>query len=227
MFRAILFDIDGTLINTRGAGVRAFTDTFDQDFGIHNAAHNISFAGRTDRAIVAEIFGAHRIARSAANFRRFFAGYLPRLEAELSKRRGRICPGVRAFLRDLRRQSSPPVIGLLTGNIPGGAELKLRRFQLWDEFELGAYGERYSDRDEIAAAAFRALRRKLGRSLQPQQVLIIGDTPRDIQCARAIGAKVLAVATGEFTTAELQRHKPDYVSVSLRGYSVKSFSGCK
>ena len=222
MFRAILFDIDGTLINTRGAGVRAFDTTFDKDFGIPDAARHIHFAGRTDRAIVAEVFTANRIARRPANYQRFFAGYLPRLDTELAKRRGQICPGVRAFLRDLRRQSSPPVIGLLTGNLPGGAERKLRRFGLWEEFELGAFGEKFSNRDQVAADALRTLRRHLGRSLRPDQILIIGDTPRDIQCARHIGAQVLAVATGEFTTAQLRRHKPDYCSSTLRDISVKT-----
>ena len=221
MFRAILFDIDGTLINTRGAGVRAFIDTFDQDFGIPNAAHNISFAGRTDRSIVAEIFAAHRIARSTLRFQQFYAGYLPRLDQELLKRRGQICPGVRGLLRQLRKHTPPPVIGLLTGNIPGGAERKLRRFDLWNEFEMGAFGERFSERDQIAAHAFRTLRRKLGRTLRPEHVLIIGDTPRDIQCARAIGAKVLAVATGDFTTAQLRNHKPDLVVPTLRQVTMK------
>ena len=87
---------------------------------------------------------------------------------------------------------------------------------------MGAFGERFSERDQIAAHAFRTLRRKLGRTLRPEHVLIIGDTPRDIQCARAIGAKVLAVATGDFTTAQLRNHKPDLVVRTLRQVTVKS-----
>jgi phosphoglycolate phosphatase-like HAD superfamily hydrolase len=107
------------------------------------------------------------------------------------------------------------MLGLLTGNIKLGAEIKLRRFGLWDIFHFGGFADDHEERDYIAAAVFERGRRVLGKNLQPQEIVVIGDTPFDIRCGKFIGAKVLAVATGGAKLAELEEHKPDWAVEDL------------
>ena len=121
----------------------------------------------------------------------------------------------------MRALPEPPLFGLLTGNIRLGAEIKLRHFDLWKEFETGAFADDHEDRDQIAAVAHRRGSRVLRENLRGEQVLVIGDTPLDIRCARAIGAKVLAVATGGHPLAELKEHRPDWAVADLRGVSAE------
>jgi len=120
------------------------------------------------------------------------------------------------FIHELQRLPEPPVIGLLTGNIRIGAELKLRRFGLWDSFTTGAFADDHEDRNHIAAIAHKRGCELLGRVLHGNEVLVIGDTPLDIACGRAIGAQVLAVATGGSTLTELEAHKPDWAVADLK-----------
>jgi len=119
------------------------------------------------------------------------------------------------FLDRLRTLPRPPLLGLLTGNIRLGAEIKLRRYQLWDVFETGAFADDNEDRNQIAVAALKRGRRVLGKDLQPDEIVVIGDTPFDIRCGKFIGAKVLAVATGGATLEELKRHQPDWAVKDL------------
>jgi phosphoglycolate phosphatase len=112
-------------------------------------------------------------------------------------------------------------LGLLTGNIQLGAEIKLRRFGLWEYFEFGGFADDHEERDHIAAAALARARRVLGADLQPDEVVVIGDTPWDIRCGRFIGAKVLAVATGGSKLAELLEHKPDWAVPDLTHISAR------
>jgi phosphoglycolate phosphatase-like HAD superfamily hydrolase len=111
------------------------------------------------------------------------------------------------------------VLGLLTGNIRLGAEIKLRRYGLWEMFALGAFGDDHEDRNQIAVIARQRGRRFLGEELSGEQVVVVGDTPRDIECGRAIGAKVLAVATGGATLEYLKAHQPDWVVEDLQRVS--------
>ena len=119
------------------------------------------------------------------------------------------------FLRQLRALPQPPRLGLLTGNIQLGAEIKLRRFGLWDYFEFGGFADDDEDRNQIAAAAFQRAQRLLGKDLQPAEVVVVGDTPWDVRCGRFIGAKVLAVATGGAKLEELQALAPDWAVPDL------------
>lgn len=118
-------------------------------------------------------------------------------------------------MNDLRELPHPPVLGLLTGNIRLGAEIKLRHFNLWHEFEIGGFADDHEDRNQIAHAAHQRGAKRLGKELQGEEILVIGDTPLDIRCARAIGAKALAVATGGATLAELRQHQPDWAVQDL------------
>jgi phosphoglycolate phosphatase-like HAD superfamily hydrolase len=211
MIRLVLFDIDGTLIRTGGAGMAAFTLTGEQAFGVRNGTSHMKFAGRTDPSLVREFLVSHNLETSEANFTRFFDHYLSILGNTLASYEGAPCPGVEAFIDDLIGLPEPPRIGLLTGNIRSGAEIKLRHYGLWDRFEMGAYGDDHEDRNQIAHVALRRGRELIGDHLQPWEMLVVGDTPRDVECGRAVGAKVLAVATGGATHEVLSNSQPDWL----------------
>jgi len=216
MVRLVLFDIDGTLLHTGGAGVQAFRKVFTTEFKAADGFERLKFAGRTDYSLVREFFNYHGIAASPENFQRFFERYVFWLDHILSQSESRTCHGVLDFIAELRALPQPPVLGLLTGNIRLGAEIKLRHFKLWELFETGAFADDHEERDQIAAIAHARGSRLLNHPLQGDQVLVIGDTPLDIRCARAIGAKVLAVATGGHSLKELQAHRPDWAAADLR-----------
>jgi phosphoglycolate phosphatase-like HAD superfamily hydrolase len=123
---------------------------------------------------------------------------------------------VREFLHQLRALPQPPLLGLLTGNIRLGAEIKLRHYDLWDFFATGAFGDDHEDRNQIARIARQRGDRLLKRRLCNQEIVVVGDTPLDIQCARAINAKALAVATGGAKLDHLKAQQPDWVVEDLR-----------
>jgi len=216
MVRLVLFDIDGTLIRTGGAGVRAFGQVFATEFGATDGFERLKFAGRTDVSLVREFFGYHGIPATPENFRRFFDQYVFWLDHILQEGRTEVCAGVREFIAGLRSQAPAPVIGLLTGNIRLGAEIKLRHAGLWEEFETGAFADDHEQRDEIARIAKQRGARMIGEALAEDHVLVIGDTPLDVRCGRAIGARVLAVATGGAKIDELKASRPDWVVADLR-----------
>ena len=212
MTRLVLFDIDGTLIHTHGVGVKAFFDTLKSEFRVEDSPEKYSFAGRTDRALVQEIFEQHGIKATEENFQRFFDTYVMWLDYRLRRSMGELTPGSDHFICSLLNHPNPPTIGLLTGNIRLGAEIKLRHFYLWDYFQLGAFGDESSNRNVLAKLALERGRKMLGRALKPEEVVVVGDTILDIACADAIGARCLAVCTGGSTFDELAERNTTWLA---------------
>jgi phosphoglycolate phosphatase len=221
MVRLVLFDIDGTLIHTGGAGEKAFARIFANIFGVSDGTERLKFAGRTDPSIVREFFLHNAIEPSPQNFQQFFEAYVFMLDEMLRSLPGGVHRGVWKWLHDLRSLPDPPAVGLLTGNIRLGAEIKLRRFSLWEQFEVGGFADDSDDRNEIAAAAKQRGEEALKRKLKGSEVLVIGDTPLDIACARHIGAKVLAVGTGMYRPKDLLPLAPDYAVMHLDELSAR------
>lgn len=221
MFRLVLFDIDGTLIASGGAGEKAFGLVCEHEFGVRNGTARLHFAGRTDPAIVRDFFTQHGIEPSPENFRRFLERYVFSLDHLLGHLQGRVLPGVTMMLRALRASPKPPVVGLLTGNIRLGAQIKLGHFNLWQHFELGGFGDDHEDRNEIARVARQRGEGHVGRELRGEEILVIGDTPRDIECGRAIGARVLAVATGSYPLEQLKKEQPCWAVPTLAEFPLQ------
>lgn len=209
--KLVLFDIDGTLIRTGGAGVLSFEHTFRTLFQVTGATESVQLAGRTDTSILRELFARASISPSPENFAECFGAYVFWLDHLLQQLPGRVLPGIDRFLAAAAAlPSGPPAVGLLTGNIRLGAEIKLRHFGLWDHFVTGAFGDDHEDRNCLAGLARDRGARLLGTPLGGQQILVIGDTPHDIACGQSIGAKTLAVATGPFSREELARYHPTW-----------------
>ncbi len=221
--RLVLFDIDGTLIRTGGAGVRAFAATAAHAFERPGGTDRLHFHGRTDVSLVREFLRSNGFPDTEANVARFLEVYVHMLDDELRRHRGEICPGIPRLLEDLQREPEPPVVGLLTGNIALGAELKLRAHGLEDLFVLGAFGNDHEDRNQLAHIALKRGASWLGRALTGDEIVVVGDTRADIECARAIGARSVAVATGGETLPSLLEHSPALAVDSLDGVSTSRF----
>jgi phosphoglycolate phosphatase len=206
--RILLFDIDGTLIRSGGAGKAAMEAGLKSAFGVRDVRNTVAYSGRTDPGIARELLAIHGIEPTDANVKRLKAAYLAQLPTMLATMHGEVLPGIEAALRRERREA---VVGLLTGNIRAGAEIKLRHFGLWDYFPFGGFADGLADRDDVARRALVEAERHVGRPVDPADVWVIGDTPLDVQCARVIGAKAVIVATGWHHPDELVAAKPDHL----------------
>lgn len=205
-----LFDIDGTLLNSGGAGQAAMEAALASEFEAVEPLEGISTAGRTDRAIVADMFRYHGIEPDEDRLQRFMAAYLRHLPDRLTERDGSALPGIPLLLEMLGPREDV-LLGLLTGNFQDGARLKLTHFHLDHHFEFGGFGDRHHERDDVAREALDEVHKRCNGSVDPSRVWVIGDTPADIRCARAIGVNVVAVATGVYSAEQLEGAEPDHL----------------
>jgi phosphoglycolate phosphatase-like HAD superfamily hydrolase len=214
-----LFDIDGTLLASGGAGKLALEEALLHEFQLEAIRLQVPYSGRTDVAIAFDLLRGHELPATTEHVNRLHESYLQRLPEALGRRKGRILPGMEELLRALR-QRDDVLIGLLTGNIRRGAAVKLGHYGIYDYFPFGGFGDGLLDRNEVACAAWEAALSHCGSSLDPARTWVIGDTPLDISCARAIGAHVAAVATGSHPIDELAACKPDLLVESFAEYDV-------
>lgn len=201
----LLFDIDGTLLDTRGAGAGALLDATEEVLGLaREKIPPLDLAGATDGAVVRKLFSDAGQPLERARVEAFQKCYLARLEARLHHAEfpGRLLNGVTTLLPRLAEETHFS-IGLLTGNWRAGARLKLERFGIHSHFVDGGFGDDGEHRNDLGPVAVRRMESATGRSFAPHQVIVIGDTPKDIACAHAMGARCLAVATGVFAHASL------------------------
>jgi phosphoglycolate phosphatase-like HAD superfamily hydrolase len=214
--KVLLFDIDGTLVLTGGAGQRAMARAFDDIFSVPNAFQHIDMPGRTDSWILSDAVTAHGVSGAAADRARFREVYLEHLRREIEQpgsRKG-VMPGVRPLL-DLLVRRDDVYLALLTGNYEDAARIKLEFFDLWRYFRCGAFGDDAPDRNGLLPKALAAIRACGGPEVAPLEVVVVGDTPLDVACAAASGARSLAVATGGYDADALRAAGADLVFEDL------------
>jgi phosphoglycolate phosphatase len=203
---AWLFDVDGTLLVTGGASRGAFAGAVRDLLDVEDDLSDIAFAGRTEPLILADILRKHDHTLRDGDEARFWNAVFDRMPAALDAGSGRVLPGVHDLLD---RVAAEPgwVVGLLTGNMTEMARIKLAHYGLAGRFAFGAYGEQAPDRDALACAAVARVAETFG--VPARRCVIVGDTEHDITCARAAGARVVAVATGGRSREVLERSRPD------------------
>lgn len=226
-YRVYLFDIDGTLLVSGGAGSKAVFGTFTEDFAVQPAdiPKGTSFCGRTDLGILTDMFGVLGIELTESTMTQFYHSYTARLKDELAKQECQPLPMVLETISGLQGAATPSRLGpdrieaaitIMTGNCRKGAEIKLAAYGLDGYFDLdmGGYGDDFLRRNDLARSTLRSLQGRFDQ-LKPSEILVIGDTVADIECAHAIGADCLAVATGSFSLDLLAAAKPRYLAESF------------
>ncbi|HKY21695.1 MAG TPA: HAD family hydrolase [Vicinamibacterales bacterium] len=212
----VLFDIDGTLIRTGRAGSRAMNRAFEDLFGIPGAFDDIPMAGRTDRGILDDSASRAGVDLGGGNFQRFRDRYFACLGEALSEPaplKG-ILPGVLPLL-DAISARADVFAALLTGNCEEGARIKLEYFDLWKFFRCGAYGDVIADRNDLFSVALERARACGVPPVDPRDVLVVGDTVLDVACAKAAGARSVAVATGPSSVETLREAGADVAMEDL------------
>lgn len=216
--RLALFDIDGTILWSDGMGRRAMETALVEVFG-SSGEPKYRFDGKTDRQIVRELMRelGHADDHIDERLPRLLELYLERLERELADgtRRPTLCAGVMEVLSALEMRDDV-ILGLLTGNLERGAALKLAAVGLdINRFKVNAFGSDAEHRPHLPAVARQRAREVLGLDISGDRIVIIGDTPADIDCGREIGARAVAVATGRYSVTDLARHSPAAVFADL------------
>lgn len=217
IMKLVLFDIDGTILWSDGAGRRAMTEALTNVFGSAGPT-DYHYDGKTDPQIVRDLMRAtgHDDSTIDERLDPLMERYLGGLERELAAgTHAHVFDGVRELLDALEARDDI-VLGLLTGNLRAGAAIKLRAAGIdIGRFRVCAFGSDHHSRPELPALAQRRAREELGITIPGERIYVIGDTPADIECGREIGARAIAVATGRYTPEELARHQPYALFSSL------------
>jgi len=201
----VLFDIDGTLITTGGVGRRAIELAFEELYGSKDACSHFRFDGMTDRAIARQGLTALGQEPTAEEIDRLIAAYVKHLERTVAEAPGesyRIHDGMLEAIELCEQHGF--ATGLGTGNIREGARLKLARVGIFDRFPFGGFGDDHEERDRLLAAGKRRGAERLGLAFEEAHVVVIGDSPRDVSAAKAIGAACIGVGTGSSSAARLR-----------------------
>jgi phosphoglycolate phosphatase-like HAD superfamily hydrolase len=211
----VLFDIDGTLLSTGGAGGRAWARAFRERFGVDADIERFSESGQTDPDVARATFtGVLGRPPTEAELGQLIMAYVRHLPAEVADSHGyRVMPGAEALLERLAEQGT--LCALVTGNIEGAARIKMERAHLNRYFPIGGYGSDASDRAEVTRAAIARAALLHGHDLHASEVAVVGDTPRDVAAARAVGAIGVAVATGAYSVQQLRETDADHVLATL------------
>jgi len=209
--KLLLFDIDGTLVATGGAGVRALNRAFCQVVGIVNALDGVRLHGKTDPAIIREVFTARGTPNPTPSFNQILSAYIEFLPEEVDRSTHyRVLPGVLSFLQDFHRHPDL-AFGLATGNVERGARIKLARGNLNSFFAFGGFGSDAESRTELVRRAAENGARHAGGKVHPQEIFVIGDTPRDIDAGREAGFRTVGVATSDYSLEDLQAAGADLI----------------
>jgi len=214
--RLILFDIDGTLIDSGGAGTRSLDLALKELFSIDKAFEGISMAGKTDTQIIREGLSKHRIPEDGS-VENVIRSYLKHLKNEINNKRKHVKPGIYETLDKLMPLQDTG-LGLLTGNLEQGARIKLRPFGLNEYFPSGAFGSDDEDRNNLLPIAVNRFEGLSRVKIEIHDCVIVGDTPRDVECAHIYGAICIAVATGPYAADDLIKAGADYVLEDLSDY---------
>lgn len=198
------------MLSTGGAGQRAMELALVEEFRIRFPFEDVLTAGRTDCGIADEIFSKYQLEDSPKERHRFMNSYLERLPECLKTLPGALLPGVTELLDQLHKLENVH-LSLLTGNYVEGAWIKLRHFGIDHYFQSGGYGDDHPHRDDVARLALQNVCEHLNRHVDGHDACVIGDTPADIRCARAINARAAAVATGVYSRNQLSPHSPDHL----------------
>lgn len=214
IMRYVLFDIDGTLIDSGGAGVRSLNYSFRDEFKVEGAFAHINMAGKTDLQIIKEALSRLGIPESNGILPSIINRYLEHLRVEIQTSSRHMKPGVMALLDALSEEPNIR-LGLLTGNLEQGARIKLEAFGLNRYFPIGAFGSDSEDRNRLLPIAVERLKGLNGYSIDYKQCIVVGDTPRDVFSAKPYGALSIAVATGPYPKTALKMAEPDLLLKDL------------
>jgi len=218
MRRLILFDIDGTLLSADGAGKRAIHAALMEVFGTTGPIGSYSFAGRTDPEIVRDLLRAAGIpdAEIDSGLKALWFRYVENLHREVHGTPVHALPGVAELLERVEGAGAQVVPGLLTGNIREGARIKVNAARLgFSRFRVGAFGSDHAERPALPAIAVERALHETGVEFSGKEIVIIGDTPKDVACGQHLGVRTLATATGHHLVDELQACGADYVFPDL------------
>ena len=217
MRKLVLFDIDGTLVLTGGAGLRAMNRALEDVFGHADGLEGIPVAGRTDWAILADAVrrvGSTLDGTRLADLERRYVTNLAEEIQHPGDGRKAVMPGIREILDQLARREDV-LTGLVTGNFEEGARVKLAHFDLWRYFRCGAFGGDAADRNALVPFAVERARACGLPEIDDSDVLVVGDTPHDVMCAQVAGAIAVAVATGSSSVEELRATGAEHVFADL------------